>query len=188
MRMLFRAMFRLPADRRAVASIVDGYSWTTYGYKFGRWRWSGSLWTTFFSSGDGWKQTFNSFQLIDLKTGQALGEMVARNRSPLGLHRMSKFAGTVEFAGDPALFGAYRIVGDRRTVFTHTPWGPFRKAVKAARDTRVAGAQFTDAVVARRAGFSARHGVVVDREDRQLDRELINGERIGRPWIADYPY
>lgn len=191
MRMLCRAVFRATSDRRAAASILDGYSWTSYGYKFGRWEWSGTLWTVFFSGRDGFKQTFRVFQLVDLRTGQPVGEMVARNRNPLGMHRMRKFSGTVEFAGDPALVGVYRMPGDRHAVFTHTVWGPYRKAARAARQMRTGAApdaQFTDAVAARRTRFRAYHERDTAAGAGHFDRGLLNGDRKWQLWIADHPY
>ena len=190
-KMLFRWIFRTASSRRAVDSVLEGHAWKVYGYKFGQWRYERPFWTQPIVFLNGWWRWFDTFQLIDLTTGRPIGEMVARNRTPWGTHRMRKFSGTVEFAGDPAFLGVYRTPGDTHCVFTHTRWGKYRSAAQAAREMNTGAtpqARFRDEVAERRRcwlDFKEKMDLL---EGTLTIEELIDGEYIGRPWIVDYPY
>lgn len=189
--MLFRWVFRARSDRRAVENVLAGHAWKTYGYKFGQWRHERPLWTApLIFLGDWWRW-FDTFQLIDLHTGEPVGEMVARNRIRWGSHRMRKFSGTVEFAGDPVYLGVYRMPGDSHSVFTHTKWGNYRSAVEVTSHMRTGETPrkgFRDEVVARRTGWLVFQDQIDLHEGRLTIEEVIDGEFIGRPWIVDLPY
>lgn len=191
MRMLFRWLFRARSDRRAMDNVLEGHAWRTYGYKFGQWRFERPFWAVPLVFLGDWWRWFDTFQVIDLKTGKPVGEMVARNRTLWGLHRMRKFSGTVEFAGDPAFIGVYRMPDDSHCAFTHTKWGKYRSAVEATREMRTGDSprgKFRDEVAARRGGWLGFQDWMDVREGRSAIEGLIDGEFVGRPWIVDLPY
>ena len=74
------------------------FPWQEYGYKYGRWQRVRAL----FDLGSErykWSRTYDTFQLVDRASGQAVGEFLAAGA------KLAKYEGTVWFAGDPEIAG-----------------------------------------------------------------------------------
>lgn len=183
---------RLASDRRAANAILQGNAWQEYGYKFGYWQYQGPLWSIpLLMSKNTWWRSYKRFQLIDLKTGKPVGEMWARDRNLIGLHRMRRHSGTLEFAGNPALVGVYRLSGHKRVVFTHSRYSRHRWAAKEAR-SMTTGPDPSRGFVEKVRKDRLRelpYGLQMDVFDGSVGLlETMAGENVGQPWIADVPY
>ena len=92
-----------------IRSILAVYPWQRLNYRYGRWESAQTFWKAIITldvwEAYHWETNDRTFQLLDPRSGQKLGELLARP----GLLTMP--AGTLEFAGDPASIGVYRPSG-----------------------------------------------------------------------------
>jgi hypothetical protein len=101
-------------------NILAHYPWREYGYKYGRWQKVGTLLSDI-TAGETWGKVFNAFVLVDLVSGQEVGEMTAAGVDGFPL---VKYSGSLWFAGEPAVAGVYTPAGDgvRNLKFVRSPY------------------------------------------------------------------
>ncbi|GII23340.1 hypothetical protein [Planosporangium mesophilum] len=122
-------------DARDTWSLLAAFPWQRLNYRYGRWQSAQTFWKAAITLGlwesYHWERTTESFQVLDPYTGARLGEFypqselkrrVGRPYTETDLLQMP--GGTLEFAGDPASIGVYRLVGgDVDTIsLSWCPW------------------------------------------------------------------
>jgi hypothetical protein len=129
------------AEKRMLANAADTYSllaalpWQRLNYRFGHWAAEANFWKALltFDAWESyrWQRNEESFQVLDPHGGQRLGELYAQaqlkrlNGTPYAAPEViMQPGGTLEFAGDPATIGVYRMPGGGADAIRFT-WNPY---------------------------------------------------------------
>jgi hypothetical protein len=127
-------------EKEALANAYDTWSllaalpWQRVNYRWGRWQSEANTWKALitFDAWESyrWQRNDETFQVIDPHTGQRLGELYSQAK--LGRMIGAPYdrpeplvqpGGTLEFAGDPATIGVYRLPGAGADLrFSWNPW------------------------------------------------------------------
>ncbi|WP_433306264.1 hypothetical protein ACQP2F_20320 [Actinoplanes sp. CA-030573] len=121
-------------NARDTWSLLAALPWQRLNYRWGRWQseanpWKGVLtfdaWESY-----RWTRNHETFQLFDPHSGQRLGELYSQEKlgkmvgKPYdGPETLVQPGGAVEFAGNPATIGVYRLPGAGAEIrFSWNPW------------------------------------------------------------------
>ena len=95
-------------DDLRIQHILANYPWREYGYKYGRWEWEETIFSSVIVTRYKWSRSFRSVELVD-PGGRELSEMTSFWTE---LPALCKYSGRFLFAGDPAVAGVYSPLGD----------------------------------------------------------------------------